>query len=305
MEESTTLAADSEHNPFSQYSDLDTPVPTPSSTAKSQKLTARQAQYNSDADAWERNRLQTSGVGPRTAIDLDNMDDEGENRVHLLVHDLKPPFLDGKTVFTKQLEPINPMKDGLSDMAVFARKGSRLVRETRAKAERAKAAGKVAEMGGTTLGNILGVKADDDEDDPKNTTAAFNSKAASADDDSNANGKEEPEGKGDSQFARHLKSTPSTGGSDFSRTKALKEQRQYLPAFACRDDLLKIIRENQVIVVIGETGSGKTTQLAQFLHEDGYTQYGLIGCTQPRRVAAMSVAKRVSEEMEYASRSSG
>ena len=52
------------------------------------------------------------------------------------------------------------------------------------------------------------------------------------------------------------------------------------------------------MVVIGETGSGKTTQLAQFLYEDGYCSNGIIGCTQPRRVAAMSVAKRVSEEME-------
>lgn len=51
-------------------------------------------------------------------------------------------------------------------------------------------------------------------------------------------------------------------------------------------------------VVIGETGSGKTTQLTQFLHEEGYSNFGLIGCTQPRRVAAMSVAQRVSEEME-------
>ena len=53
-----------------------------------------------------------------------------------------------------------------------------------------------------------------------------------------------------------------------------------------------------VVIVVGETGSGKTTQLAQFLYEDGYCQFGLVGCTQPRRVAAMSVAKRVSEEME-------
>jgi HrpA-like RNA helicase len=53
-----------------------------------------------------------------------------------------------------------------------------------------------------------------------------------------------------------------------------------------------------VVIVVGETGSGKTTQLAQFLYEDGYCQHGLVGCTQPRRVAAMSVAKRVSEEME-------
>lgn len=48
---------------------------------------------------------------------------------------------------------------------------------------------------------------------------------------------------------------------------------------------------------MGETGSGKTTQLTQYLHEDGYTSYGMVGCTQPRRVAAMSVAKRVSEEI--------
>jgi pre-mRNA-splicing factor ATP-dependent RNA helicase DHX38/PRP16 len=50
-------------------------------------------------------------------------------------------------------------------------------------------------------------------------------------------------------------------------------------------------------VVVGETGSGKTTQLTQYLVEDGYGQKGTIGCTQPRRVAAMSVAKRVAEEM--------
>lgn len=292
------VAADEEHNPFAQYEDMVGQVSAPLA-AKKEKVTARQAQYNADTDAWERNRLQTSGVGPRTAIDLDNMDEDGENRVHLLVHDLKPPFLDGKTVFTKQLEPINPVKDGLSDMAVFARKGSRLVRETREKAERAKAAGKVAAMGGTTLGNILGVKADDDDDDPAAPKGGSNGAATGADGKDSSAAKHEkvaPEGKGDSQFARHLKT--STGGSDFSRTKTLKEQRQYLPAFACRDELMKIIRENQVIVVVGETGSGKTTQLAQFLHEDGYTQYGMVGCTQPRRVAAMSVAKRVSEEME-------
>ena len=53
-----------------------------------------------------------------------------------------------------------------------------------------------------------------------------------------------------------------------------------------------------MVIVVGETGSGKTTQLAQFLYEDGYCANGLVGCTQPRRVAAMSVAKRVSEEME-------
>ena len=52
-----------------------------------------------------------------------------------------------------------------------------------------------------------------------------------------------------------------------------------------------------MLVVIGETGSGKTTQMTQYLAEAGYTSRGKIGCTQPRRVAAMSVAKRVAEEV--------
>ncbi len=56
-------------------------------------------------------------------------------------------------------------------------------------------------------------------------------------------------------------------------------------------------RGRQVLVVIGETGSGKTTQMTQYLAEAGYTSRGRIGCTQPRRVAAMSIAKRVSEEV--------
>ena len=99
----------------------------------------------------------TSGVATRKEIDLD-FEDESESTVHVMVHDLKPPFLDGRTVFTKQLEPINPVRDPTSDMAVFARKGSALVKEKREQAERAKAAAKLAALSGTQLGNIVGVK---------------------------------------------------------------------------------------------------------------------------------------------------
>ena len=60
--------------------------------------------------------------------------------------------------------------------------------------------------------------------------------------------------------------------------------------------LCTAIAQNQVLVVIGETGSGKTTQMTQYMAELGYCKLGQIGCTQPRRVAAMSVAKRVAEE---------
>lgn len=61
--------------------------------------------------------------------------------------------------------------------------------------------------------------------------------------------------------------------------------------------MVETLCDCQVLVVIGETGSGKTTQMTQYLAEAGYTSRGKIGCTQPRRVAAMSVAKRVAEEV--------
>lgn len=87
---------------------------------------------------------------------------------------------------------------------------------------------------------------------------------------------------------------------DQAETKAAKMQatRKSLPVYALRKELLEAIDQHQVLIVVGETGSGKTTQLPQFLHEAGYTKKGQkVACTQPRRVAAMSVAARVAEEM--------
>ncbi|KAK6920957.1 Helicase-associated domain, partial [Dillenia turbinata] len=77
----------------------------------------------------------------------------------------------------------------------------------------------------------------------------------------------------------------------------MQEDRKTLPIFHYRDDILKAVHDHQVLVIVGETGSGKTTQIPQYLHEAGYTKRGKVGCTQPRRVAAMSVAARVSQEM--------
>ncbi|KAF8508196.1 putative PRP16-RNA-dependent ATPase [Gautieria morchelliformis] len=279
--EEGALAGDEEHNPLAMYDDLEPKKQAELEKKQVKKISARQAQYNADNDLWEANRMVTSGVATRKGVDLD-FEDESESTVHVMVHDLKPPFLDGRTVFTKQLEPINPIRDLTSDMAVFSKKGSALVKEKREQAERAKAAAKIAGLSGTSLGNIMGVKNEEAD--------------AEAEAEAQAKQAGEKDYKGDSKFASHLKAAGST--SAFSRSKTLKEQREYLPAFACREDLMRTLRGNQVVVVVGETGSGKTTQLTQFLYEDGYCAFGIIGCTQPRRVAAMSVAKRVSEEME-------
>eukprot|EP00249_Psilotum_nudum_P003089 c16414_g1_i1 orf=285-2411(+) len=70
-----------------------------------------------------------------------------------------------------------------------------------------------------------------------------------------------------------------------------------LPVNRFQDQILKTVVEHPVVVVIGETGSGKTTQLSQILHRAGYTKSGMVGVTQPRRVAAVSVARRVAFEL--------
>lgn len=254
--------------------------------AAQRKANPRAMQRQRDNDAWETNRMLTSGVAQRRDLDNGFEDDEEGTRTHLLVHDLKPPFLDGKTIFTKQLEPVSAVRDPQSDMAVFSRKGSNVVKERRQQKERKAQAQQATNVAGTALGNIMQVK------EGKNGGQDQNG-LASTDPDGND---EDAVQKGGSKFAEHLKQ--SEGQSAFSRTKSLREQREYLPAFAVREELLRVIRDNQVIVVVGQTGSGKTTQLTQFLYEDGYAKNGMIGCTQPRRVAAMSVAKRVAEEME-------
>ncbi|PGH01203.1 pre-mRNA-splicing factor ATP-dependent RNA helicase DHX16 [Blastomyces parvus] len=82
------------------------------------------------------------------------------------------------------------------------------------------------------------------------------------------------------------------------KAASIEETRKSLPIYRFREEIIQAVAEHQIIIIVGETGSGKTTQIPQYLHEAGYTKGGMkIGCTQPRRVAAMSVAARVAEEM--------
>ncbi|XP_953758.1 DEAD-box family helicase, putative [Theileria annulata] len=76
------------------------------------------------------------------------------------------------------------------------------------------------------------------------------------------------------------------------------EGRKKLPAWTARKNFVKLVKRNQVLVLVGETGSGKTTQMTQFALEAGLSGLRPIAITQPRRVAAMSVATRVAEEMD-------
>lgn len=81
------------------------------------------------------------------------------------------------------------------------------------------------------------------------------------------------------------------------KARTIDETRKSLPVYQYREELLDALTKFQTLVVVGETGSGKSTQIPQFLFEAGYTKDGAVVVTQPRRVAAMSVSQRVSEEM--------
>ncbi|KAI4281954.1 MAG: hypothetical protein L6R38_003297 [Xanthoria sp. 2 TBL-2021] len=81
---------------------------------------------------------------------------------------------------------------------------------------------------------------------------------------------------------------------------SILKTRRGLPVHAQRDEFLKMYQKSQILIFVGETGSGKTTQIPQFVLFDDQPniQRKLVACTQPRRVAAMSVAQRVADEMD-------
>lgn len=78
----------------------------------------------------------------------------------------------------------------------------------------------------------------------------------------------------------------------------IAQQKLRLPINTIRREMLYLLENHQVLILVGETGTGKTTQIPQYLYEAGWTAGGkLVCCTQPRCIAATSVAARVAEEM--------
>jgi len=253
-----------------------------------------------DNNKWEINRMISSGAikekkDPGNNAELYEDDDCG---VLLQINEIKPPFLDGRIIFTTQMDPVQIVRDPSSEMARMAKKGSAILRVIRERNERSKMRERFWELAGTKMGNIILDKKQQAIEQAKDKVEEVTEDIpVDAPTDKETTVKERDTDKFDSQYGKTLfKKTEAV--SEFSKNKTIKQQREYLPIYSVREELLTIIRDNRIVVIVGETGSGKTTQLTQYLYEENYSAYGLIGCTQPRRVAAVSVAKRVSEEME-------
>lgn len=273
---------------------------------QAKRLSEKAAARHADARRWEKRQMGFGMYAARGQREADGpLEDEEGKRVTVLVKEVLPKFLQAeKNLLGDRLPTLNdsksvvvgdritmPVKDSTSDLAVMARQGSALVQEFREKRERGAKRTKYWE-----LGSAVGAKAKEsaEQDAEREAKELIPVKGSGGDDD----------WKKDMKFGDAMKRMQeNTDASDAkvktaTVKKTVKEIRRSLPVFKVRDDLMRVIRDNQVVIVVGETGSGKTTQLTQYLHEEGYARHGIIGCTQPRRVAAVSVAQRVAEEFD-------
>lgn len=238
----------------------------------------------SSPERWEAKQLIASGVLPveeYPMYDAENngllaYEEEAEQEVEVEINDDEAPFLAGQTSAGGDVSPIKIVKNPDGSMQRAAMTQSALAKERRELKEQQQR---------TMLDSI-----------PKDLNRPWEDPMPEA---------------GERHLAQELRGV-GLGGYEMPEWKVeafgkaptfgqksalpMQAQRESLPIFKLRDELIQAVNDNQILVVIGETGSGKTTQMTQYLAESGYTSKGRIGCTQPRRVAAMSVAKRVAEE---------
>jgi ATP-dependent RNA helicase DHX8/PRP22 len=221
----------------------------------------------------------------------DDDDDNGvEEEIEIELKEDEPRFLKGQTRVTLDLSPVRIVKNPEGSLARAAMSGAALAaerREIRQQQKAQEAANKEASNDKSEPVDVSKMW----QDPAKGDSAVFYAdiKAGILPNSVSNAPNELPEWKR-ATFGKN----PTLGRIT---TMSIKEQRESLPIFQFREELIEAVRSNQVLVVIGETGSGKTTQMTQYLAEAGFAIRGKIGCTQPRRVAATSVAKRVSEEV--------
>ncbi|RAL45624.1 hypothetical protein DM860_009488 [Cuscuta australis] len=238
----------------------------------------------SSPERWEAKQLMASGVLPlkeHPMFDEEGdgflYEDEGaEEELEIELNEDEPPFLQGQSRYSVDMSPVKIFKNPEGSLSRAAALQSALIKERR----------EVREQQQRAMLDSIPKDLNRPWEDPMPETGERH--LAQELRGVGLSAYDMPEWKKDA-YGKTL-----TFGQ---RSKLpIQDQRQSLPIYKLKNELVQAVHDNQVLVVIGETGSGKTTQVTQYLAEAGYTTKGKIGCTQPRRVAAMSVAKRVAEE---------
>lgn len=239
----------------------------------------------SSPERWEIKQMISSGVIDRSEMpDFDEetgllpKDEDGEADIEIEIVEEEPPFLQGHGRALHDLSPVRIIKNPDGSLAQAAMMQSALAKERREQ----KMLQREQEMDSKPANQ--GRNWSDPLPEEEEKTYGETSRGMGM-----------PPPQDIPEWKKHV-----IGGKKTSYGKktdmTIVEQRQSLPIYKLRDDLIKAVSDNQILIVIGETGSGKTTQITQYLAEAGFVSRGRVGCTQPRRVAAMSVAKRVAEE---------
>lgn len=242
-------------------------------------------------ERWEIKQLIASGA--ISALDYPDIDEEynatlagegdfeEEEDVDIEVREEEPPFLAGQTKQSLELSPIRVIKapDGSLNRAAMA--GTSLAKERRDLRQQ-EAQDKAAEQASQV-----------------DLNAQWQDPMMAPDQRKFASDLRNPQANKMAEALPEWKRVTQSKDQSFGKrtSMSIKQQRESLPVYKFRKQLLDAVHENQLMIVVGDTGSGKTTQLTQYLAEGGFANNGIIGCTQPRRVAAMSVAKRVAEEV--------
>jgi ATP-dependent RNA helicase DHX8/PRP22 len=231
--------------------------------------------------------------------------DEADQELDIEINEAEAPFLSGQTKRALELSPVKIVKapdGGLNRAAMAGAALAKERRELKAQAAQDEADSEARDVNTPWLDPMTAPHERSFAADARGIAAGQKAKDLPA-------------------WKKETFNQATTFGKITSLTIA--EQRKSLPIYKFRDQLIEAFatvrpvlllfllplpssfprtdislrRQNQVLIVVGDTGSGKTTQMTQYLAEAGYADKLKIGCTQPRRVAAMSVAKRVAEEV--------
>ena len=237
----------------------------------------------SSPEMWEAQQLINAGVLPISEYPTFDSETgilqstEAEELIDIEINEEEPAFLRGQTKMSRELSPVRIVKNPDGSLQRAALHQNQLTKERK-------------ELKSAQANSLIDAI-------PKDLSKPWEDPMPQV---------------GERHFAQELRSINIGGSFELPEwkqktqgkslaygqisSKSIKEQREGLPIYRLKSELCRAIAQNQVLVVIGETGSGKTTQMTQYMAELGYSKLGIIGCTQPRRVAAMSVAKRVAEE---------